>query len=143
MVGLGGLEPPTSSLSGMRSSHLSYRPRRHRSPTGLPYTWWSWSGSNRRPPECKSGALPAELQPQNWRPGIGGRTSRKNSLPPAPGPWPLYFNRGQLDAGTMRPAHGRLGKTPYTKWRCRSGLTNLAVARLVVWSGTAASYCCS
>jgi hypothetical protein len=28
MVGLGGLEPPTSSLSGMRSSHLSYRPRR-------------------------------------------------------------------------------------------------------------------
>ena len=57
MVGLGGLEPPTSSLSGMRSSHLSYRPRRVR-------TWWSWSGSNRRPPECKSGALPAELQPQ-------------------------------------------------------------------------------
>ena len=28
LVGLGGLEPPTSSLSGMRSSHLSYRPRR-------------------------------------------------------------------------------------------------------------------
>src|SRR5215469_8825106 len=27
MVGLGGLEPPTSSLSGMRSSHLSYRPK--------------------------------------------------------------------------------------------------------------------
>src|SRR5262249_13051744 len=30
--------------------------------------WWSWSGSNRRPPECKSGALPAELQPQTLRP---------------------------------------------------------------------------
>ena len=29
----------------------------------LPNIWWSWSGSNRRPPECKSGALPAELQP--------------------------------------------------------------------------------
>src|SRR5271163_271750 len=26
MVGLGGLEPPTSLLSGARSSHLSYRP---------------------------------------------------------------------------------------------------------------------
>ena len=25
-VGLGGLEPPTSSLSGMRSNQLSYRP---------------------------------------------------------------------------------------------------------------------
>ena len=28
MVGLGGLEPPTSPLSGVRSSHLSYRPSR-------------------------------------------------------------------------------------------------------------------
>src|SRR6266403_2514625 len=28
MVGLGGLEPPTSPLSGARSSHLSYRPNR-------------------------------------------------------------------------------------------------------------------
>ena len=26
MVGLSGLEPPTSCLSGMRSNHLSYRP---------------------------------------------------------------------------------------------------------------------
>jgi hypothetical protein len=28
-VGLGGLEPPTSPLSGARSSHLSYRPLEH------------------------------------------------------------------------------------------------------------------
>ena len=27
LVGLGGLEPPTSRLSGVRSNHLSYRPR--------------------------------------------------------------------------------------------------------------------
>ncbi len=26
MVGLGGLEPPTSPLSGVRSNHLSYKP---------------------------------------------------------------------------------------------------------------------
>jgi hypothetical protein len=26
VVGLGGLEPPTSPLSGVRSNHLSYRP---------------------------------------------------------------------------------------------------------------------
>src|SRR4051812_45386384 len=25
--------------------------------------WWSRTGSNRRPPECHSGALPAELRP--------------------------------------------------------------------------------
>src|SRR5579864_2318697 len=56
VVGLGRIELPTSPLSGVRSSQLSYRP-------GWASSWWSWSGSNRRPPECKSGALPAELQP--------------------------------------------------------------------------------
>jgi hypothetical protein len=56
VVGPDGIEPSTSPLSGVRSSHLSYGP-------GLPPAWWSWSGSNRRPPECKSGALPTELQP--------------------------------------------------------------------------------
>ena len=55
LVGLGRIELPTSPLSGVRSSQLSYRP--------MSAYWWSWSGSNRRPPECKSGALPAELQP--------------------------------------------------------------------------------
>jgi hypothetical protein len=33
MVGLGGLEPPTSPLSGARSSHLSYRPLQNRAAT--------------------------------------------------------------------------------------------------------------
>lgn len=31
--------------------------------TPFPRKWWSQTGSNRRPPECKSGALPAELWP--------------------------------------------------------------------------------
>jgi hypothetical protein len=29
LVGLGGIEPPTSRLSGVRSNHLSYRPTRN------------------------------------------------------------------------------------------------------------------
>ena len=29
--------------------------------------WWSRSGSNRRHPACKAGALPAELRPQKTR----------------------------------------------------------------------------
>ena len=61
VVGLGRLELPTSPLSGVRSNHLSYRPKLFH--LGPAERWWSWSGSNRRPPECKSGALPAELQP--------------------------------------------------------------------------------
>src|SRR5437870_1718034 len=75
VVGLGRIELPTSPLSGVRSSQLSYRPG------GLSQSWWSWSGSNRRPPECKSGALPTELQP----------LVRKT-------------NRGRLDARARRPA---------------------------------------
>src|SRR3546814_455261 len=31
MVGRGGVEPPTSRLSGVRSNHLSYRPGAHAS----------------------------------------------------------------------------------------------------------------
>ena len=27
-------------------------------------TWWSQTGSNRRPPACKAGALPTELWPR-------------------------------------------------------------------------------
>src|SRR5579872_6512975 len=115
MVGLGGLEPPTSSLSGMRSSHLSYRPRRFTFRyCALPYTWWSWSGSNRRPPECKSGALPAELQPL------------KKS------------NRGQLDAVDRRD---RLPATKnsvaISKWRSEAKLISHAEARptVVEWNG--------
>src|SRR5580765_3422282 len=36
VVGLGGLEPPTSSLSGMRSNRLSYRPRLAGAPGWMP-----------------------------------------------------------------------------------------------------------
>src|SRR6266481_5157462 len=41
MVGLGGLEPPTSPLSGARSSHLSYRPQ-HRGGTVHKYLIVQW-----------------------------------------------------------------------------------------------------
>lgn len=37
--------------------------------------WWSQTGSNRRPPECKSGALPAELWPLNSEITFARRTS--------------------------------------------------------------------
>ena len=39
-------------------------------------TWWSWTGSNRRPQACKARALPAELQPPSSK---SGRRSRKTS----------------------------------------------------------------
>ena len=47
--------------------------------------WWSWQGSNLRPPECKSGALPTELQPQKKfmavdQVGLRGLEPRTSSL---------------------------------------------------------------
>ena len=37
--------------------------RRRRARACLLETWWSRTGSNRRPPACKAGALPTELRP--------------------------------------------------------------------------------
>jgi hypothetical protein len=54
MVGVPGVEPGTSSLSGTRSNLLSYTPG----------GWWRQPGSNRRHPACKAGALPTELCPR-------------------------------------------------------------------------------
>src|SRR5512133_3071965 len=36
-----------------------------------PHQWWRMTGSNRRPPACKAGALPAELIPRDWRRMVG------------------------------------------------------------------------
>ncbi len=64
MVGRGGLEPPTSRLSGVRSNQLSYRPQKSGNPDRRSRGWWSLPGSNRRPSACKADALPTELRPQ-------------------------------------------------------------------------------
>ena len=45
-----------SDMTTLTSSCLTAR-------TLLRESWWSWSGSNRRPTACKAAALPAELQP--------------------------------------------------------------------------------
>jgi hypothetical protein len=106
VVGPGRFELPTSRLSSARSNQLSYGPSpemsnimgrsrfgalpRLRSRPSPPIRtakairhWWSWTESNRRPPACKAGALPTELQP---RFGVGGQRDnmvmrpRKDSL---------------------------------------------------------------
>ena len=46
--------------------------------------WWSQTGSNRRPPACKAGALPTELWPPAYAPlelRLASRSSRWAGLP--------------------------------------------------------------
>ena len=55
----------TCSARYIRMIHISKKPT---APPTIPIIkgseWWSQAGSNRRPPACKAGALPAELWPQ-------------------------------------------------------------------------------
>jgi hypothetical protein len=43
--------------------------------------WWSQTGSNRRPPACKAGALPTELWPQHVTDRIRSDVVRRNQSP--------------------------------------------------------------
>src|SRR5690554_8068602 len=42
--------------------------------------WWSHAGSNRRPPACKAGALPAELWPHFFEVGRSGQRSEERRV---------------------------------------------------------------
>ena len=148
MVGLGGLEPPTLPLSGVRSNHLSYRPIPICRDIGLPgrvstrrvrympgrasrrcrrrafpgpqkarardpglsswcrSRWWSQSGSNRRPPACKAGALPAELWPRRGR-----RTRRPRYRPGGGADHSVLF----LDRRCLVWAPDRAGPSGFSK----------------------------
>ena len=67
-----GFEPTISCVTGRRFKPLSYgamsMSTQHlclnpQSPPNMAIasTWWAMTGSNRRHPACKAGALPAEL----------------------------------------------------------------------------------
>ena len=99
--------------------------------------WWSWSGSNRRPPECKSGALPAELQPLFESGAILFRMTPPFEI----------FNRGQLDTGTkdLKPSATFRGHFENFKWSSGSVLTISPLILLNwpdggLWNGTTAPY---
>ena len=122
MVGLGRLELPTSPLSGVRSNHLSYRP-------GL--NWWSWSGSNRRPPECKSGALPAELQPLFYSTAIllnCHTTKRTESHFRTPGSFCLFVIEADWTRDRVMPQpRTETPKTPVEILKRNSGVQRLVL----------------
>ena len=119
MVGLDRLELSTSPLSGVRSSHLSYRPgelnrigpylKARAAQTG-------GAGRDRTGDLLNANQALSQLSYSPFRlPAIRPSTS---SSKPFPGAGrrrliadSLFLNRGQLDAETMSPAHGLSDKS--------------------------------
>ena len=56
--------------------------------------WWRMTGSNRRPPACKAGALPAELIPQ-YLDVLKGPTILLNQLPDQSESWWVWLDSNQ------------------------------------------------
>ena len=77
--------------SGLRRGRLRSQPRVENE------AWWSRTGSNRRPPECHSGALPTELRPHRKALCSKGGGMCQSSLP---------LNRVISDqSSVIRPLH--------------------------------------
>ena len=51
-------------LSAVDAGMRDIRAQAGRRPLAQMESWWSQTGSNRRPPACKAGALPTELWPR-------------------------------------------------------------------------------
>ena len=72
-----GIRTPVASVKGRCPGPLDdgdaeiVLPLKSRGPCGI---WWSQAGSNRRPPACHAGALPAEL----WPHGLEARQFREH-----------------------------------------------------------------
>ena len=105
MVGPGGIEPPTSPLSGVRSSHLSYGPRCH------PSADTGGAGRDRTGDLLNANQALSQLSysPKFHRILIKARGSEE-------------INRGQLDAETRRTSSRPFRITQNFKWRYQNGL---------------------
>jgi hypothetical protein len=88
-------------------------------PEGWPATrssksegWWSRTGSNRRPPACKAGALPAELRPLDKEMvGLGGLEPPTSRLSSARSNQLSYKPLNHTQLAAVRPRQGGLVNT--------------------------------
>ena len=110
-----------------------------------PQKWWSQTGSNRRPPACKAGALPTELWPRSrasrrkapqGRPAA--RANARESLrgwmsPPASEAAQKVVGLGRLELPTSRLSSARSNqlsyKPKYEKTRAHAEAASVAVRR--------------
>ena len=82
--------------------------------------WWSQTGSNRRPPACKAGALPAELWPR--------KSVNLAGLPAEAAERRRLVGLGRLELPTSRLSSARsnqLSYKPVILWTGRAGAQSL------------------
>ena len=74
-VGPSRYPTPSHCTEPVKTTHSNHKSGAHRRWSWISVRgragWWSQAGSNRRPPACKAGALPAELWPHGLV-GLGG-----------------------------------------------------------------------
>ena len=99
------IQPAADTLKGIKAAKLALC-----SATYVRWSWWSLTGSNRRHPACKAGALPAELRPHPLKEmvGPGGLEPPTSRLS---GVRSNHLSYGPLDHA-RRPAHGRRTRQP-------------------------------
>jgi hypothetical protein len=89
---LGVVQPAAPNVPKTHGNHAT---------RGSHRTWWSQTGSNRRPPACKAGALPTEL----WPLGRGGAAHGQASC-----------QASERTAGPLNSAHPRRTSCPRQWW---------------------------
>ena len=90
--------------------------------------WWSQTGSNRRPPACKAGALPTELWPLQIS-GIRSQHSGRACTPmPVPDPCKVV-GLGRFELPTSRLSSARSNQLSYKPQAQQPGTSAPADAR--------------
>ncbi len=104
-------------------------------------SWWSQTGSNRRPQACKASALPTELWPRN-------RTAHSIAAEIAIHPRPIttdVVGLGRFELPTSRLSSARsnqLSYRPEAVHPCEERETKTAVSRASISSGSSRSSVC-
>ena len=78
-----------------------------------PEAWWSQTGSNRRPPACKAGALPAELWPLKARGRCPASPARGFAEPKLAQSERRLVGLGRLELPTSRLSSARSNQLSY------------------------------
>jgi hypothetical protein len=88
--------------------------------------WWSQTGSNRRPPACKAGALPTELWPPQSQPAFAKaeQPSLVSGLPTEAASQRRLVGLGRFELPTSRLSSARSNQLSYKPEIFRSATTD-------------------